>query len=131
MAVSDEIPGLEVTITVNGKPLKEYEDTTLREEERTVTRYIEAVSGQEFKVCFKVRNGAHFAGNLLACKISMDGNFVVTPILRKVSSRHGDHVRTIDGQEQAEGMMKKFFFSAIETGTCAIALCSSAILTSS
>lgn len=116
MAISDDLPGFEVTISVNGEALKEYTDSTLQEEERTVTRYIEAVSGREFSVSLKAKKGTHFQGTCLACSLSVDGHWIQTPLLHKSDCRKADLSETVEGSRPGAGMVRRFCFSAIETG---------------
>ncbi|TKA79150.1 hypothetical protein B0A49_01332 [Cryomyces minteri] len=48
MAILEDVPGIEVAITVNGNDLKEHEEDDTVNEPKTVTKYIEATSGVNF-----------------------------------------------------------------------------------
>ncbi|KAF2480192.1 hypothetical protein BDY17DRAFT_33815 [Neohortaea acidophila] len=115
MAISDDIPGVDVAIVVNGKPLQEHKDSILVEEERTVTRYIEAVSGQSFEVRMTTNRQTRFKGDSLAFTIFMDGKEAESALMSKEACRSRRAVRTMKGAEIATGFVKKFFFSALET----------------
>ncbi|KFX99241.1 hypothetical protein V490_01888 [Pseudogymnoascus sp. VKM F-3557] len=58
MAVIDEVPGLDVSIWMNGQPVKEYEDAGEEIDgplaSKSVVKYIEAISDTEFAVNFSV-----------------------------------------------------------------------------
>lgn len=54
MAVNDAVPGIEVSILINGKPVEEYEDSGEEIDgplaSKTVVKYIEALSDTEFTI---------------------------------------------------------------------------------
>jgi hypothetical protein len=61
MAVIDEIPGLEVTVMVDGQPLKEYDNTDADEDtEKKVVRYVVAEPGKDFAVLVAWKNGCKY-----------------------------------------------------------------------
>jgi hypothetical protein len=49
MAILAEVPGLRVEVFVNGKALQEYDDDETAPP-KTITKYIEAVTGQNFEI---------------------------------------------------------------------------------
>ena len=58
MAVIDEVPGVEVSILIDGQPVEEYEDTDEKVNgplaSKTVVKYIEVISDTEFTISFAV-----------------------------------------------------------------------------
>lgn len=54
MAVIDTVPGVNVSIWIDGKPVKEYEDASEEADEplaaKTAVRYIESISDTEFAI---------------------------------------------------------------------------------
>jgi hypothetical protein len=50
MAVISEVPGLRVEIYVRGRAVEEYDDESAENRLKTVTKFIEAIFGSEFKV---------------------------------------------------------------------------------
>jgi hypothetical protein len=54
MAIVKSHPGLEAQILVNGQALHEYEKEEEPEDDDTVTRYVEAQSGTEFAIWYKM-----------------------------------------------------------------------------
>jgi hypothetical protein len=141
MAVLDTLPGVTVSINVDGQPLPEYKDDT--EEEtldgpvaeyqtaRTVCKYVEAISDKEF--CIKMTLDAPFRMDCpsLEFACSIDGHRTHAPLIRKAAHSlrmRGDIVispieRLHDGvRVEAPGrkdreFIKNFKFAKIETST--------------
>lgn len=114
MAISDNVPGVKVTVAVDGTDLTEYRDEDLEEEEGTTTRFIEAKTGQTFEVRITVDRGFHFAGDTLACYVSLDGQWVHTPLIGQDSCRFQSHCRTSSGALTGDGMLRKYQFAELE-----------------
>ncbi|KAG9550739.1 hypothetical protein KCU71_g14049, partial [Aureobasidium melanogenum] len=87
MAVLDGLPGVEVTVIVDGEDLHEYWDADMEDEEDTVTKYIEAVDGAHFAVKIKVTEDATFKGDTLAFKIKVDGSMIRQPLIEPMKGR--------------------------------------------
>lgn len=81
MVVSESIPGIEVEVIVGGVALKEHQDHDLEEEDRTVTRFIEATPGEIFTVRINVLPNVRFESDHIACNIYADGTWVESPLL--------------------------------------------------
>ena len=105
MAVSDDLPGVEVEIVVKGKALKEYKEEHIEEDERTTTRYIEATSGQEFAIRMKLRSSFKFKGDCIAFYIGADGQSVDGII---ISEEDRKHKRVSEGREEDGGFVRKY-----------------------
>lgn len=116
MAVSDDLPGVEVSIIQNGEPMLEREDDTIAEEEYTTTRYIEAESEQEFGVRLQVAKKSRYEGDALSCEIFIDGNRLRSPIIRANRFRDKDFVKDIVNVEAGNGLTRNFRFAGLETG---------------
>ncbi len=114
MVVTDDIPGLEVTVTVNDEALKEYHETGLDEGERMTTRYIEAVSGQQFAIKMRVDDSFLFKGNCISFHVYVDGQRAHAPFIKKITRTHG---RISEGQNTNHGTkVKRYRFASLETG---------------
>jgi hypothetical protein len=142
MAIQDHAPGLEVTVCVDGKPLEEYDND--EEEEmrqgldpevmkyqaaRTVTKYIESVSDQEFIIQINLAPPFKMDCVSLSTSVHIDGRKVASPLIMKswnLDKFSGDYVKTkfqtrVEGmQVEAPGtagreLLKKFKFAKIET----------------
>ncbi|KAK4496756.1 hypothetical protein PRZ48_012739 [Zasmidium cellare] len=73
MAILKSLPGVEVTVEVDGEPLDEYEDKTSTDDFDTVTRYIEAPNDRDFEIIIVTSAGAT-RGAGLEYQIIVDGN---------------------------------------------------------
>lgn len=116
MAISDDLPGVEVSITQNGQALKEYLDDTLTEDERTVTRYIEATSDENSELCLKATRGTAFDGDCMGCRVEIDGQRIAEPLLEKSRTKSEDHIAIVEGIGIGGGTVKRFKFACLETG---------------
>lgn len=113
MAIIDDLPGVKIEVTVEGVAREEHTDPDVAEDERTITRYIEAATGQEFVVNIELLPDFEFKGTCVAFEVSIDGRQVDSPTLTKSST-----FRTISskGVELAGGMIRKYRFADLETG---------------
>ena len=111
MAITDTAPGLEVTILVDGKPLKEYRNADDPDEEGTITRWIEAADGKNFVVHIKAGKNFKYKAEVLGCTIYTDGNRVSSPLIRPSESS-----ATREGCHLPGDRLAKFRFSDLETG---------------
>lgn len=118
MAVMTDLPGVEVTIQVDEVALKEYEDEDEDNPEKTHIRYVEAVSGKEFKIIVKLEKGFRLQGDSFSCNIYADGRWASTKVLEPLQS---DGVSTKARQTVILGFndfrqITKFRFADLETG---------------
>lgn len=127
---------------MGGKPLKEYDNDEEEEMKpgldpevmkyqaaRTVTKYIESVSDQEFSIRLTLEPPFKMDCACLSIRIYIDGRNLITPLIQKsILKFSGDCVatkfqRSIEGmQVEAPGnagreLLKKFKFAKIETST--------------
>lgn len=91
MAVHDSLPGIEVTVRVDGEPLKEYHiengkakhsdrKVAAHEEAWTIANYIESSTSQTFTVDYAIEPPYKFSSPGLTFFLFVDG--------QKVHSRH-------------------------------------------
>lgn len=76
MAVSEALPGVEVTVNVASQPLQEYIEIGVPDEPRTTTRYIEATSNQAFEIHAKIPEDTTFDGDCLRVDIRVDDKWI-------------------------------------------------------
>lgn len=142
MAIQDHVPGLEVAVCINGKPLEEYDNDEEEEAKpglqseafryqaaRTVTKYIESVSDQEFAIQLTIGPPFKMDYACLSIDVHIDGKKVDSPLMLKSKRLDfflGDYVTTKFGK-RVEGMkvaapgnagralLKRFKFAKIET----------------
>lgn len=119
MAVSDVLPGVEVTIVSGNAKLKEYEDDDIELEgqERTITRYVEAVSGQEFEIHWRVDESVEFLGDCMTFHIYVDGQRVMKRYTtdREVE-RRGFSLKRCKGYEVSATETRRFCFAGLDIG---------------
>ena len=142
MVIQDHTPGLEVVVCMDGKPLEEYENDEEEEAKpglqtgvmkyqaaRTITKYIESVSDQEFIIQIDLAPPFKMDCACLSIEVHIDGREVACPLILKSSNLDkfsGDCVTTkfqrrVEGmQVEAQGnagreLLKKFKFAKIET----------------
>lgn len=111
MAINEALPGVEITITVAGQPLQEYTEADVDEEPGTVTRYIEATSGQVFEIKVKVDRNAVLKGSHLEFQFYVDGKWIDGVLENRVHRPY-----SCKGCEIASGVMRLCRFDVLETG---------------
>lgn len=116
MAIGKELPEVEVTVVVDGVALKEYHDHDLDEDDRTITRYIEAASGKNFEVHIKVDKGCNFIGDCLVFAIEVDGKMADTPIIRARRCARAAYSYGSQGLMTSNTQCRKYTFASLETG---------------
>ncbi|KAH0006756.1 hypothetical protein KCU78_g12139, partial [Aureobasidium melanogenum] len=98
MAVLDGLPGVEVTVVVDGKDLHEYQDADMEDDEGTITKYIEAVDNANFAIRIKVTKDATF--HVSTTDVSA-----------------GSDVFAVDGVQIGARRLRKLKFNTLETVT--------------
>lgn len=112
MVVSEILPGVKVEVKVKGKALKEHEQPGDDEDqERTVTRYVEVVSAENFVVAIKILPTFQFKGDMIKVDVYIDGTLTDDCVLSKGKRSTARWVS--DGPDRS-GM--KYRFAAVETG---------------
>ncbi|KAH7085198.1 hypothetical protein BKA63DRAFT_597881 [Paraphoma chrysanthemicola] len=112
MAVHPDYPDLEVNVTVNGKPLEEYVNSDETDDPKTITRYIEAVSGAEFALELAFRDKfptKHDVGY----EIEIDGNEVESSYCRKDSLPKVEVIKGTDYLVDSKWFLQHFAFSEL------------------
>ncbi|SMQ55671.1 unnamed protein product [Zymoseptoria tritici ST99CH_3D7] len=115
MAIIEAFPGISATICVDGKPLKEYIDDAIEDDEGESIRYIEAVSGKKFEVFLGVQKGTKITRSMVVCHISIDGNWVAGPVIDGKLFVNADLKRIIEGKEIEDGKVQNFEFVVLDT----------------
>ncbi|KAK1057011.1 hypothetical protein LTR74_014470 [Friedmanniomyces endolithicus] len=115
MVAIDLLPGIDISITVAGQALIEHQDSDEEEQDRTVTRYIEAVSGQVFAVRLTAQKGFKSRGDGLSFYIHVDGTENVdTAVYRKALCKLSGMAYTSQGRQEASEV-KRYCFATLET----------------
>ncbi|KAF2833541.1 hypothetical protein CC86DRAFT_415385 [Ophiobolus disseminans] len=121
MAVIDGIPGLEVRIVTNERPLFEHEDRDTQVSPKTVERYIEAQSNAEYEIHYSFKKP--FPGNRpVSMIVTIDGKDVDEPMIRpfELFDPKG-HVSYGPISQQAVGwVVQNYYFSKINIREAAV-----------
>ncbi|KAL8294745.1 hypothetical protein RB597_008511 [Gaeumannomyces tritici] len=122
MAISDRIPGLEVTVKVDGERATEHHDDAAYDEPCAVkldspdgvrvVKYIEATSGAPFSVHIKRTSGFNFRGNHIGWSVAVDGGQLckkqeVSPRTRKRGAEWSSEMTGYFKGDSVSGFIKK------------------------
>ncbi|EMF08548.1 uncharacterized protein SEPMUDRAFT_121323 [Sphaerulina musiva SO2202] len=114
MAISELLPGLTVSIQINGRELPEYRDEDIQDPERTTSYLIEAVADSIFEIHARANPQAIFAGSSLAIQFYVDGKYVDgTLIDAEDVSETGDSAKS-QGRYVSNDMLRKYQFASRE-----------------
>lgn len=116
MAILDSLPGVEITVVVDGEDLHEYQDTDMEDEENTVTKYVEAVTGANFAIKIMVPKKFGFEGTCLSFHVLVDGAEAEHPLIQPRHVRRAPKVRSVEGARVSNTHIRKFRFTELETG---------------
>ncbi|THX82003.1 hypothetical protein D6D04_03752 [Aureobasidium pullulans] len=117
MAILDSLPGIEITVVVDGEDLHEYQDTDMEDEENTVTKYVEAVTDANFAIKIKGSRELEYKGEYLSLKVLVDGLCIEKPLIGRERTRKGSYTRLVEGLNVRAGYMRKLRFNTLETVT--------------
>ncbi|TIA03376.1 hypothetical protein D6C82_01908 [Aureobasidium pullulans] len=112
MAILDSLPGVEITVVVDGEDLHEYQDTHKKDGEDTVTSYIEATSGANFAIRIKISKDIIYKGDRLDFGVTIDGEYVHGSSMTKECL---EKIILIEGMPVSQGHLKKMKFSELKT----------------
>jgi len=116
MAVLDGVPGLEVTVLVNGAPLDEYVDSDEETSPAEVIKYVEAVSGAVFHVKYDI--GSAFtvkAEHGVQVELSLDGKWVTGHALERHRVK-GSIFNGIREKVDSKFYLREMCFSELKIG---------------
>jgi hypothetical protein len=136
----ETLPGLEVAVCIDGKPLDEYEDDENEEAApdrvsawqaaRTVTKYVPSESDKQFSILIKVKRNYFMDSPGLDFPIRIDGKWITTPCLTNTRYPRNhktlvrefiEDVRGATGRTGTSGapgnasILQRFKFAKIET----------------
>lgn len=98
MAIHPDHPGIEVTVCINGKAMKEYDadvDDITHEDQKvidhwrqcTATKYICPITGENFTIELLLKKPFNFDSDALSLTCYVDGQLIDTPLFFKEGSR--------------------------------------------
>ncbi|KXT00142.1 hypothetical protein AC578_3286 [Pseudocercospora eumusae] len=115
MAITKALPGVVVSVLVNGAALQEYADSEVEDDARTVTRYVEATSGQTFAISCETPSNFEFAGNCISYNIHMDGKRVDSHLVLAKNVHPNGSLGVRKGITLDKDTMRKFCFAKLRT----------------
>lgn len=124
MAVIPDVDGLKVEVVTNGEPLEEYVDNEEERVPETVTKYIEAKSGEEFGVRWTIAHPYPEYGVLF--DVYLDGKFIRGAFARQHIFVGPSISHVISGRcciVKDEWYMQKFCFTELTVGTGLLVCC--------
>ncbi|KAH8597435.1 hypothetical protein B0O99DRAFT_684760 [Bisporella sp. PMI_857] len=127
MAIHESLPGVEVTICVDGEALKEYEAENeeakheieavrLHQAERTVTKFVESVTGKVFCVKIQVHPSCKESLYKLGFETLVDGVRAMEPLISRRAYCTSTMEELILGfTHRATSTLQRFMFAEIKT----------------
>ncbi|KAI1428551.1 hypothetical protein F5Y12DRAFT_711187 [Xylaria sp. FL1777] len=125
MAVLDEVPGIEVSILVNGQKAIEYVDPHASKLDLdghlkypVVTKYIESIDDAEFSVKLAVDDDVYAWDEIkhgLAIKVEVDGSLIQHCLMTRDSEDHLIKGQNMYSEESQQWYCRTMKFSAIST----------------
>lgn len=115
MAVLDTVPGVSVTVNVDGEPLQEYPDCEDDGEPEVNTCFVEATTGKEFEVLFRFEKGIEADSSAFEVRIMVDGTETDSTLVDAKRARvHGEHFQST-GRQISRTELAKYRFAPLET----------------
>lgn len=117
MAITDTFPAAEAEILVNEVALQEYfDDEDASTSDRTVVRYIEAVSGADFTIRYKIDSKPKFD---VTVDIYLDDKWVAGRVVERSLFRISSYQQTVVGvnsNSTGNWSLSKFSFADLKVG---------------
>ncbi|KAM3420585.1 hypothetical protein BST61_g3847 [Cercospora zeina] len=115
MAIIKELPGVSISVRIQGQPLPEYRDDDIQDPERTVSYMIEAMANQIFEIHVRATPEASFAGSSLAAQFYVDGKYVDGVLIdaSDLSARDGASAKS-RGKYVSSNMLRRYQFASRE-----------------
>lgn len=115
MAVLENVPGFSVTVHVDGKPLQEYRDSDDDGEPEVTTCFVEATTGKEFEVFFRLEKGIEAESSAFEVRIMVDGTETDSALMDAKRARvHGEQFQST-GMQISRAELAKYRFAPLET----------------
>ena len=118
MAILPSLPGLEVTVLVNGNALQEYDDADFDESNqntREMSKYVASVAGAEFSISLKftkkILNQIHPPIEL---SLSLDGDYVDVSLWELSELLEGALLENTATEENGQWYGQKYKFCDLQ-----------------
>ncbi|KAI5359904.1 hypothetical protein Slin14017_G094650 [Septoria linicola] len=106
---------LQVTVEVDGKPLKEYEDRGRTDGAASIVPYIEAETNKTFSIKATIPKGFSMAGEGLHLRCVIDGEVLASSMMEWADCRKWDDHRVFRGCQTEQAQLRMFKFAGIDT----------------
>ena len=116
MAIIDKVT---VAVQVFGQDLVEYDnDEANHDDQKRITRYVEAVSGQQFTIMLETSGVEENVHDAWSFEIRIDGKFACKPFVRHISPSSIETSSRFGTPEVRDGhiQIRRWFFSEINEG---------------
>lgn len=115
-------PGLDVNLVIDGVAMQEHEDQEAENEHpfsnhKTVTRYVQAVSGANFSVDLHMQQHFPYKHHDIAVRLLLDGAVAKQPIIEKgrLQSRFTHKFKGIEKLINGQWQLNRFAFADLRT----------------
>ena len=131
MAIHPDLPGIEVTVCVDGQALKEYETENdpikhkvqaiaAHQEKCTITKFVESADDTAFAVQLAVRAPYKMTSRRLKFEVEVDGVWVESPLMHvnKYNNTHHQWSRACEGPRSGNNaniIVNTMKFTKVET----------------
>lgn len=116
MAIIQDLPGVDVSIMVDGKPLKEYKESADTSAGNEEVHYVQSVTGQTFSIQCKIQKGTKIKGDALTFDVYADGVLIDRPFVQSRYFAYSDAIRPIEGHIVQGGKVQRLRFSNLRKG---------------
>lgn len=127
MAVLEAIPGIKVTVRINGVDCLEYDDLDVPEQQLshpTSSKYIESPDNTEFTLCFSVQKDYNWGDKIhcLTFRVWVDSTWIGGRIIYKNNLTNGQYEEVVKGQDIFCDNTKSWFNHALKFSTVKIGM---------
>lgn len=116
MAISKDLPGVEVTITAGGRELREHDCIELKPVDRTVDHLIAATSNQIFAIKCTAQQDTKFKGSALVFFVYVDGQEIDGGWIGKTETKTGTAGVYSLGLQNTADTLRRYRFTDVESG---------------
>ncbi|KAF3070601.1 hypothetical protein GL218_00471 [Daldinia childiae] len=125
MAILEAVPGVKVTVRINGVDCPEYDDPNVPEQQPshpTLSKYIESPDNIEFTLCASVNKDYDWGdrSDCLCFQVWVDSTWIKGPIIYKTNLTNGQYESVVKGKYIFCDHTKSWFNHALKFSTVKI-----------
>ncbi|KAI0853864.1 hypothetical protein F5Y00DRAFT_269234 [Daldinia vernicosa] len=119
MAILEAVPGITVTVRINGVDCLEYDDPNVPEQQPsrpTSSKYIESLDNTEFTLCLSINKDYdwNYKGHCLVFTVRADSTWIQTHLIHKTHLTNGYFESVIKGKPTFCNKTKSWFNHALK-----------------